>query len=675
MITSLPSKSATTKRREAYRAARRGGMQEKMLAEPSLLIVDLFCGAGGTTTGFALSGVAKVVACINHDHNAIISHWANHPRVKHFEEDMRTLALEKLIAIVEVHRLLHPKAKLVLWASLECTNFSKAKGGMARDADSRTLADHLHRYITALNPDYVMIENVVEFKDWGPMQVKAKAIHIDRCDLHVAKKKKQRGKNIIIEIPNPLRPAMPDWNYGWVPVPEFKGTDYRRWCNEVCAHGYNMEWRQMNSADWGAYTSRNRLFGMFARPGLNLVWPEKTHSKKGVTEKEWNKYFNQGITKLHKWNAVKEVLDFSDEGYSILHRGINMDIPLRQRKDLVEATLERLYMGCIKHIAGGKDKFEKRRAAAVKESFTANNSSFIKKYYGGNAESRCTSVEDPLSVIPTENRHALVNAVFLNQRNGGNPTSKSVDVNGPARTLTSTAGNQEVVNASFLACYYGKGDNTHSVKDPCPTLSTKDRAAILQPVFIYRDFTSGGSACSLENPAGSLLSFPKMNLVQVQSGFIDTTQYGNTPTALDEPANVITANRKWPYLCNLSYGGSLHSVDNASPTLIARQDKAPMYLMVTEYGELAIEIYENDSFYTKKLKEFMALYGIVDIKMRMLKVPELLQIQGFPVKYRLSGSQADQKKFIGNSVVPHIVKAWATCMHIDLTQSQLKKAA
>src|ERR1700761_2996374 len=97
--------SLSEKRRLLKRSARRGNVQEKILKEPSLLIVDLFCGAGGVTTGFALSGIAKILACINHDHNAIISHWANHPRVKHFEEDMRTLALDRLIAIVEVARL------------------------------------------------------------------------------------------------------------------------------------------------------------------------------------------------------------------------------------------------------------------------------------------------------------------------------------------------------------------------------------------------------------------------------------------------------------------------------------------------------------------------------------------------------------------------------------------
>ena len=105
-----------------------------------LLYIDLFCGAGGTSTGvekatFHGDKCAKVIACVNHDANAIASHAANHPDALHFTEDIRTLELSPLVAHTERVRLLNPDAYLVLWASLECTNFSKAKGGMPRDAD------------------------------------------------------------------------------------------------------------------------------------------------------------------------------------------------------------------------------------------------------------------------------------------------------------------------------------------------------------------------------------------------------------------------------------------------------------------------------------------------------------------------------------------------------------
>ncbi len=165
-----------------------------------LLYIDLFCGAGGTSTGvekatFHGDKCAKVIACVNHDANAIASHAANHPDALHFTEDIRTLELSPLVAHTERLRLLHPDAYLVLWASLECTNFSKAKGGMPRDADSRTLAEHLFRYIEALRPDYIQIENVEEFMCWGDMD--------------------ENGH----------------------PISKDKGKSYVRWVNNVCKYG------------------------------------------------------------------------------------------------------------------------------------------------------------------------------------------------------------------------------------------------------------------------------------------------------------------------------------------------------------------------------------------------------------------------------------------------------
>ena len=239
-----------------------------------LLYIDLFCGAGGTSTGInsaRLDGeqCAEVIACVNHDAKAIASHASNHPDALHFTEDIRTLELSPLVSHLQRCRAANPEALTVLWASLECTNFSRAKGGQPRDADSRTLAEHLFRYIEAIEPDYIQIENVEEFMSWGEVDENGKPISID------------------------------------------KGKSYLRWVRNVKRYGYNFEHRILNAADYGAYTSRKRFFGIFARKGLPIVFPEPTHCKNG------NKSL---FEELQPWKPVREVLDFSNEGRSIFDR-------------------------------------------------------------------------------------------------------------------------------------------------------------------------------------------------------------------------------------------------------------------------------------------------------------------------------------------------------------------
>ncbi len=556
---------------------------------PTFLIVDLFCGAGGTTTGFDMTdGLAEVIACVNHDAKAIRSHAANYPNCKHFTEDIRTLDLTELVRIVAHYRNLYPDAKLILWASLECTNFSKAKGGQPRDADSRTLADHLDRYILALNPDYVQIENVVEFMCWGPLD--------------------DNGK----------------------PISRKNGQDWNTWRNRIDTYGYYNEWKELNSANFGAYTSRNRLFGCFAKHGMPIAWPEPTHAKNP----------NSGTlyeAPMKKWKAVKDVLDFTDEGKSIFER----------EKPLSEKTMERIYAGLIKFVAGGKDSFLLKYNSTDKSG----------KHYP-------PSTDEPCPVITTQSRLGIVAPSFISKYYSGRPEGKNISVEGPAGTIT-CVDSQALVQTSFIHAYYGNGENNHSINSPAPTLTTKDRGALVNPIWIDEQYGTG-SAKSADLPAGTLTTTPKLNIVQVQP-FVMGTHFNNQPTSIEEPAPTITANRKWSYLVNPSWGGNPGSTDEPSPVIIARQDKAPMYLVVSDAGELAIQIYETDSECTKRIKEFMALYGIVDIKMRMLKVSELLKIQGFPEGYKLDGNQSDQKKFIGNSVVPQVVKAWAIAMANKLT--------
>lgn len=530
-----------------------------------LLYIDLFCGAGGTSTGvenarYEDEQCAKVIACVNHDANAIASHAANHPDALHFTEDIRTLELSPLVAHVERMKKIYPDALVVLWASLECTNFSKAKGGQPRDADSRTLAEHLFRYIESINPDYIQIENVEEFMSWGDMD--------------------EHGH----------------------PISKDKGRCYEKWKRNVKRYGYDFDWRILNAADYGAYTTRKRFFGIFAKRGLPIVFPEPTHCKDGK---------NDMFGRLEKWKPVKEVLDFSDEGESIFTR----------KKPLAEKTLERIYAGLIKFVAGGKE-------------------AFISRYNTVRPQDTCTSIEEPVGVVTTANRFAKVQVHFLSKQYSGHPESKNISVEEPAGTITCKD------HHAFVSAYYGNGHN-HSVEQPAPTVTTKDRLALINSVFIENQYGTG-KPTSINQPVGTVTTVPKFNMVSCKPWLMNTA-FSNIGSSIDQPSQTITANRKWHYLMNPQFASPGGSVNNPCFTLIARMDKMPPYLVEVE-GGIGIQVTPDDSSMTVKIKEFMALYGIIDIKMRMLRIAELKKIMGFPEDYVLIGPQSDQKKFIGNAV-------------------------
>lgn len=561
------------------------------LSDIELFVIDLFCGAGGLSEGVEearLNGnrCAKVVCCVNHDKNAVLSHDANIPDALHFIEDIRTLELSPINTIVERIRELYPDSMIMLHASLECTNFSKAKGGQPRDADSRTLAEHLFRYIDVIDPDYIQIENVEEFMSWGDMDENGKPISMD------------------------------------------KGRLYQKWVRNVKKYGYNFEHRILNAADFGAYTTRKRFFGIFAKKSLPIVFPEPTHCKGGRQDM---------FSRLEKWKPVKDVLDFSDEGTTIF-----------REKPLAEKTLERIYNGLIKFVAGGKDAF------LVKY----NSMSRTGKY-------NAPGIDEPCPVVATQNRLGVAQVCFLSKQFSGHPESKNVSVEEPAGTITCRD------HHAFVSAHYGNGFN-RSVNEPSATVTTKDRLSLVTPRFIANEYSGGGQHTSIDNICPAILTNPKQKLITCKP-WIMNTSFSNIGSNIEEPAQTITANRKWHYLMNPQFNSAGSSVDNPCFTLIARMDKMPPYLVATESGQIAIEIYDNDSPMTVKIKEFMSLYGIVDIKMRMLRIPELKRIMGFPEDYVLVGTQADQKKFIGNAVEVTQAKKNAEALCAKLRELRLKK--
>lgn len=526
-----------------------------------LIYIDLFCGAGGTSTGVEHARhngekCAKVVACVNHDANAIASHAANHPDAIHFTEDIRTLDIAPLAAHLDKCSKQYPEAKVVLWASLECTNFSKAKGGLPRDADSRTLAEHLFRYIEAIKPDYIQIENVEEFMAWGDLD--------------------ENGK----------------------PVSRDRGSSYIQWANHIIDYGYHYDWRILNAADFGAYTSRKRFFGLFAKAGLPIAFPVATHARNGDSSSLFRGHYK-------RWKAVRDVLDLDDEGESIFTR----------KKPLVEKTLERIYAGLIKFVAGGKEAF------LVKwNSVNGKTGRYV-----------APGIDEPCPTVATQNRLGMAKVHFLSKQFGGDPAGKNISVEEPAGAITCRD------HHAFVSAYYGNGFNS-SIEDLSPTLTTTDRLGIVTTQFYQNEYGAGGQLSSLDQPNPAMMTIPKQKLVSVKQ-----------------------------YLMNPQYASAGGSVETPCFTLIARMDKMPPYLISTDEG-VAIEVYESDSPMTAKIKEFMALYGIADIRMRMLRIGELKRIMGFPDDYVLIGTQAEQKKYIGNAVEVNMARVLCEALVEKLKQ-------
>lgn len=338
-------------------------------------------------------------------------------------------------------------------------------------------------------------------------------------------------------------------------------------CQNKLTHSTHGQSRTRLYASW----SRKRFFGIFAKIGLPIVFPKPTHSKSDASMKPLK--------------PVKDVLDLDDFGKSIF-----------REKPLAERTLERIYAGLIKFVAGGKE-------------------SFLIKYnsMGANGRYKVPGIDDPCPVVATQNRLGIAHVSFLSKQFSGHPDSKNVSIEEPAGAITC------VDHHAFVSVHYGHGYN-RSLEDPAPTLTCKDRVALIDCRFIDNQY-GNGTPSSVDTVAGSVTTNPKQNLV--------------------------TCDR---FLMNPQFTSAGRSIEDPCFTLIARMDKRPPYLITTESGEIVIEVYESDSPMTRKIKEFMAMYGILDIKMRMLKVDELKKIMGFPEDYVLIGTKCEQKKFIGNAV-------------------------
>jgi DNA (cytosine-5)-methyltransferase 1 len=237
----------------------------------------------------------------------------------------------------------------------------------------------------------------------------------------------------------------------------------------------------------------------------------------------------------------------------------------------------------------------------------------------------------------------------------------------PLGTITCFGGGA-IVQPEFLMKYHGNGENLLSIDGPSSTLTTKDRIGLINVVWLDKQYQSDANHQSVDRPAGTLMTNDKHCMV---NAFMFNHNYNNSGHTLDQPSPTLLASRKHFYLLNPQYASKGNDLERPCFTLIARMDKMPPYLMNATEGAGAIIINTEDSETMKKIKLFMAAKGIIDIKMRMLKVNELLRIQGFGDQYILKGTQTDQKRFIGNAVEVNL--AMKKCAERISTLKSIKK--
>ncbi len=381
------------------------------------LVVDNFAGGGGASTGIEQALGHPVDIAVNHDPEAIAMHTINHPQTKHFCESVFKVDPEEITGNRPVG---------LAWFSPDCTHHSKAKGGAPRSPRVRGLAWVVIRWARRVKPRVIMLENVEEFADWGPL-----------CD---------EGR----------------------PIKEKAGSTFRLWLNQLRRFGYQVEYRQLRACDYGAPTTRRRLFVIARRDGLPIVWPEPTH----------------GPGRL-PYRTAAECIDWSLPTPSIFERA----------RPLADATLRRIAHGVMRYVVETAEPFivPLRGTSSAHTSTHATTAPLSTISAGGNHHAlvaptlvqtgygerpgqapRVPGLDKPLgTIVAGGQKHALV-AAFLAKHYTG---VVGQDLRRPIGTVT-TVDHHSLVRA-FLVAYYGFEKDGARLSDPMRTVPTRDRFGLV----------------------------------------------------------------------------------------------------------------------------------------------------------------------------------------------------
>ena len=549
------------------------------------LIVDSFAGGGGASTGIELATGRPVDIAINHDPDAILMHKTNHPRTEHIQASVWDVDPVEVCAGRPVG---------LLWASPDCKHFSKAKGGKPVDKNIRGLAWIVLRWAGTVRPRVIILENVEEFRSWGPVR---------------------RGR----------------------PVKSKAGQTFTKWLGQLRDLGYDVEWRELVAADYGAPTTRKRFFLIARCDGRPIVWPEPTHAPADSPETK------AGLRK--PWRSAAEIIDWSLPCPSIFDTR-------KEVRDKYGLTAQRpLSPNSMRRVIRGVDKFVIRSSApyvvhaAERPGERGGRRPYIIQYHTERHEHvRGQDVTEPLMTIAAANRYGLaaasLTAYYGAERHGQNAKA-------PLRTVT--ARDHAGLTLASLVKYYGSDQHGQNIGDPLHTVTAKDREAVLaanMAKFYGGNYSGEGSKMS--DPLHTVTAVDHNALTATHMVKMKGTNLGGP---MSEPVQTITA------------GGGHFGVVT---TVVARAEPgAELGHWPKIRGLLNIHCgYALADDEVLLLELGGAWYFIADIGLRMLIPRELYRANGFPDDYIIDRDYTGREypKFkqtarCGNAVPPPFAEA------------------
>lgn len=596
----------------------------KSLLQPGEIAVDLFAGGGGWSEGFQRAAGVPPAVAVNHCEHAIAMHRANHPESRHYREDVWKVDPREAVCGCRVGWL---------HLSVDCTHFSRAKGGKPVKKKIRGLAWVGIKWAAQTLPRIISLENVAEFVTWGPLVAKR-----DKATGRVLRR--LDDKTTAIAAPSERVPLSEQL---LVPDPKRKGEYFRQWCRQLEHLGYEIEWRTLKACDYGAPTTRKRLFVLARRDGRAIVWPKPTHAPR-----------NSDAAKsgaILPYAPASSCIDWTIPARSIFDR----------KKPLAEATLRRIAEGIRRFLLECADPFlvnlthggrgeridePLRTVTAAHRGEKALVSPMVTKTHSNGWDGEAagvTSAADPTGTLLAKDGLSVVTPVLMANNTNNVPAS-------PADPLgTVTTGNRHFSVEPQLA-------PRHPIDQPLDTITGTGHNALMTASVTKLYGTSTGADAAEPLPTitgqGGHLGVVAANLV---------SHYGeSTAQSIEEPTPSITAGGmghtaivEAPMIAKY-YGNDSHgqSVEDPLHTVTVKDRCALVKAFLQKY--LPGMVFLGD-YVTVTIKGFV--YVLVDIAMRMLVPRELARATGFPDDYILFGTQTQQVARIGNAVPPAFAHA------------------